>query len=95
MMASGITSLISEHIDLANQLWRRIEDNGRSVDVAAINRCVHDYAGGAPLPRNRIVTARIVGNIDPLWIDIFEIRHLVWARFKQQTFGNPDRHVVR
>ena len=51
-----------------------------------------DYAGRAPLPRNRVFAARVEGHIDPSRIDVLEVLHLVGIGLQQQTFADPDRH---
>src|SRR5690606_27573184 len=83
------------NVDLADQLFRRVQEYGRRVDIALVDGAVDADAGQAPLPRNRVVTARIPRYIDPLLVDILEVFHLVRPGFVQKAFLDPDLHIVR
>ena len=79
-------------IDLADELWRRIEEDRGGVQIAGIDRLVDRHAGRAPLPRNGVFAAGVERHIDPFRIDVLEILHLVGIGLQQQAFADPDRH---
>ena len=65
-------------IDLALELVRRIEEDGRGVGIALIDLGVDGHAGGAPLPRHRIMAARIEGRHRPSCGSTF-LKFSIWS----------------
>jgi hypothetical protein len=64
-------------VDLALELVGRVHEDGRGIGIAVIDGGVDRNAGGAPLPRHRVVAARIEGHVDPAVGHVLEVLHLV------------------
>jgi hypothetical protein len=81
-------------VDLADKLFGRVEPDRGGVDVAVIDRGVHDDAGRAPLPRHGVFPARIPGHVHATaeMLPKFSISGM--PGFISRPFSTIDRHVA-
>ena len=88
-------SLTVQHVDLAAQFLWRVEQNGKRADIPGINIAVHRKRRGAPLIGDRRFTARIKRHIQPLRVDIAEVRQLCGRKGIQNPLTRHDAdHIV-